>query len=45
MYYCLTCDGPTIEEKCRDCGNVGDYICPTCGEVLDNCDCEETEEL
>jgi hypothetical protein len=39
-YYCLRCDKESNDETCIDCGDVGDLICPTCDEVLDNCNCE-----
>lgn len=39
------------ENECEICGNdhetrdCDQSICGKCGEVLDNCDCEEPQEL
>ncbi len=40
-YYCLTCDRESTNERCRDCGDVGDELCAVCGFTCENCICEE----
>lgn len=39
--YCNECDLNTEDDNCPDCEAETITVCDTCGEMLDNCGCDE----